>query len=83
MTTLQSRLETIKQAFGAKIPDDVRATMNAATQALIDADLAVHAIGEGAVAPTFMLPNPSGELVPSKGLVSRGPLVLTFFRGHW
>jgi len=37
----------------------------------------------GDVAPAFELINQDGELVRSVDLLSRGPLMITFFRGHW
>ena len=45
--------------------------------------LAARALGVGAKAPEFSLPNHIGKVVSSEELLSRGPLVLCFFRGRW
>jgi len=33
--------------------------------------------------PDFLLPNHRGQLVSSKDLLAKGPLVISFNRGHW
>jgi peroxiredoxin len=37
----------------------------------------------GDMMPPFMLPDQTGRLVALGSLISRGPLVVMFFRGHW
>ncbi len=37
----------------------------------------------GQPAPAFTLPNQDGAAIASAALVSRGPLVVSFFRGVW
>ena len=41
------------------------------------------AINLGQKAPDFELPNSEGKLVALEGLFSKGPVVLTFYRGSW
>ena len=41
----------------------------------------VPAVGQEA--PDFTLPNASGRPVDLGGLLKRGPVVLSFFRGRW
>ena len=45
--------------------------------------LAARSLGAGAKAPEFSLPDHNGNLVTSAHLLSRGRLVLCFFRGRW
>jgi RNA polymerase sigma-70 factor, ECF subfamily len=45
--------------------------------------LADRGLKVGDVAPAFELHNQGGEPVRSADLLGRGPLVITFFRGHW
>lgn len=52
--------------------DDLRAT-----------GIAGRALAVGDTVPDFALPNARGETVRSAGLVGRGPLVVTFYRGGW
>ena len=45
--------------------------------------LAAGSLGEGAKAPVFSLSDHNGKLVSSAELLSRGRLVMCFFRGRW
>ena len=45
--------------------------------------LAAGSLGSGAKAPVFSLPDHNGKLVSSAELLSRGRLVVCFFRGRW
>ncbi len=80
---LQKRLDAIKKGFQAQADAAVLAVMEAATEALIRSDLAAKARGVGDLAPSFALANTSGETVRLDDLRARGPVALTFFRGHW
>lgn len=40
-------------------------------------------IQPGAVMPDFELPSATGEMVSSSDLLSRGPILLSFYRGGW
>jgi peroxiredoxin len=42
-----------------------------------------HALSVGDPLPDFMLPDPTGSFVERDEILAEGPLVLTFFRGHW
>lgn len=41
------------------------------------------AVAIGQQAPNFELPNPNGEIVSLKHLLSKGPVIVTFYRGSW
>jgi peroxiredoxin len=58
-------------------------TMNRATQSLIDSRQADHALKAGDRAPEFTLQDADGNMVSSRELLARGPLVTTFYRGIW
>ena len=86
--TLQQRLDTFKAAFesGAppyNTPREAIETMHRATEELRRSGLAERALKVGDLAPAFELANQDGTLVRSAELLARGPLVITFFRGHW
>ena len=81
--TLQERLDSMREAGKAKADPAVAKIMHDATARLIASGAADRALGEGDTAPAFALPDAEGEIVRSQDLLSRGPLVLTFFRGHW
>jgi hypothetical protein len=57
--------------------------MHRATEELRRSGLAERALNVGDLAPAFELDNQDGQLVRSADLLAHGPLVITFFRGHW
>jgi hypothetical protein len=86
--TLQQRLNAFKATFesGAppyNVPRAAIETMHRATEALRRSGLAERALKVGDLAPAFELTNQDGGLVRSADLLALGPLVITFFRGHW
>src|SRR6266850_8217483 len=86
--TLQDRLDAFKADFEAgkppyKVPPSVIATMHRATAELIASGQAGRAKKAGDLAPPFTLDDPEGHPVTSAALLSRGPLVVTFYRGVW
>jgi hypothetical protein len=83
MSRLEARLEAIRKAFAAKAPPEAKALMARATEELARSGQAERALGEGGQLPPFSLPDAAGEIHTSAEFLSRGPLVLTFFRGHW
>ena len=83
MRSLGQRLETLKNAMASKIDADSREIMKRSTQSLIDEKRADGALGEGDRIPGFRLPRADGAVVASDDWLAKGPLVITFFRGHW
>lgn len=83
MRTLQATLESISANFAKKVPLDKQEVMGRTTEALAATGQAERAIGVGATAPSFEIPDSTGAVVRSSELLAKGPLVLTFFRGHW
>lgn len=56
---------------------------DALTQHLAASGLLAQALRPGDAMPEFALPDGAGRIVTSTQLVSRGPLVLSFYRGNW
>lgn len=81
--SLQEQLAGISAAGAKKMPEEVRATMGAATQALRESGIMDRTIKVGDKLPSFNLKNANGEDVTSDELLAKGTLVLTVFRGHW
>src|SRR6201994_3972504 len=86
--TLQDRLDAFKANFVAgklafKPTKERLALMERATQELIESGQAQRAKKAGDRAPEFSLQDPAGNLVSSRELLARGPLVLSFYRGVW
>ena len=88
MADLQSRLDEFKKAFesGAppyKAPRAAIETMHRATAEFKATGLESLALKVGDLAPEFSLFNQDHIQVHSAELLRHGPLIVTFFRGHW
>lgn len=86
--TLQAKLDGFKADFEAgkppyNVPYSVIETMHRATAELIASGAAERALKAGDRLPEFALSDPNGALASSSDLLSRGPLVITFYRGVW
>jgi hypothetical protein len=88
MTPLQARLDEFKKAFesGAppyNAPREAIETMHRSTAELKASGLENRALKVGDRAPGFTLFNQDHVQVNSAELLRQGPLVVSFFRGHW
>jgi len=88
MASLQSRLDEFKKAFesGAppyNAPHEVIETMHRATAELKASGLENIALKVGDRVPKFSLFNQDHVKVYSSELLRQGPIVVSFFRGHW
>lgn len=83
MTTLASQLEAVSASVRAQAPAAVLATIDAANLRLAQSGLVERALRAGGRAPDFVLADATGRMVDSKHLRSRGPLILSFYRGAW
>jgi len=86
--SLQRELDAFKAAFESGGPPynvsrERIEIMHRATEELRRSGLAERALKVGDLVPTFELDNQDGQLVRSVDLLAEGPLVITFFRGHW
>ncbi len=81
--SLQHRLDKIREGFEKKAPPQALDLMHRATEDLRHSGISDRALKEGQTAPSFRLDNSKGRPVSLGGLLGHGPLVLTFFRGHW
>ncbi|MEG3089224.1 peroxiredoxin-like family protein [Sphingomonas sp. PB4P5] len=86
--TLQDKLDAMREDFeNGRFPlvpnREQLDTMNRATQALLDSGQADHALKAGDTTPEFTLQDADGITVSSRELLTRGPLVATFYRGIW
>jgi hypothetical protein len=81
--SLQEELNAHKAKSQAGRPPEVAATLRRATEELRASGIMDGVLKVGAPAPQFALPNAQGTTVTSAELLKRGPLVLSFYRGHW
>jgi peroxiredoxin len=85
---LQDRLDAFKADFESgrfplKPTREALDTMHRATDELIASAQAQHARKAGDTAPEFILADPDGKPVSMRGLLAKGPLVISFYRGVW
>jgi hypothetical protein len=88
MASLQARLDEFKKSFesGAppyNAPHEAIETMHRATTELKASGIEGRALKVGDRAPDFRLFNQDHVEVASADLLAKGPLVISFFRGHW
>jgi hypothetical protein len=88
MANLQERLDEFKKRFesGAppyNAPHEVIEKMHRATAELRASGIENRALKVGDRAPSFALFNQDHVQVVSADLLHHGPLVVSFFRGHW
>lgn len=81
--TLEESLAKLKAKIEGSMPKEFVDIMHQSTR-----DLEASGIGNGILkvgekAPEFSLPNQDGTLISSKELLSKGPLIITFYRGVW
>jgi peroxiredoxin len=50
---------------------------------LMTSDAGANAPKPGQIMPSFLLPDENGHLVSLEGLLEKGPVAITFHRGHW
>jgi hypothetical protein len=82
MTLLQDLART-REESKKQIPADQYETMIHATENLKKSGITDAAFKEGDIAPEFVLPNALGTNVSLTGLLKKGPVVLSFYRGGW
>jgi hypothetical protein len=88
MAALKDRLDEFKKSFesGAppyNAPREAIETMHRATAELHASGLVNKALKVGDRAPEFSLFNQDHVQVNSAELLRQGPVVVSFFRGHW
>lgn len=88
MPSLQERLDEFKRTLesGAppyNAPREVIEKMHRATAELKASGIEQRTLSAGDIAPAFMLFNQDHVEVSSADFLRQGPLVVSFFRGHW
>ena len=81
--TLKEKLDATREASAKRIPPDKQAIMKRQTADLRASGILATVPGAGARMPAFAGTAHDGRTIRSGDLLARGPLVLSFFRGHW
>ena len=80
---LTQELNAFKTKFKASQPEEIKTVMAKATTDLINTQLAEKSLSKGDKMPNFALPNAVGEEVTLESLLSKGAVVISFYRGGW
>ena len=81
--SLKAELKALQTRLEAGRPADVVATMHRAVEELRASGAADRALKVGDRAPAFVLLNAAEQLIDSRALLAKGPLIVTFYRGRW
>ena len=81
--SLKEKLDTIREASSKRIPTDRQAIMHRATADLRTSGILGSIVKVGQPMPMFAGLAHDGRTINSTDLLARGPLILSFFRGHW
>ena len=81
--SLTAQLNDLKQQLGREIPREILLEISHFVQGLAQSVIETTSCQAGDTIPPFILPDVSGEKVSSEEILSRGPAVLTFYRGVW
>jgi hypothetical protein len=81
--SLKDELQALREKAEAKRPPEIVAQMHRAVDELRAAGAPGRVLKVGDVAPHFALPDGDERIVDSTALLTRGPLVVTFYRGRW
>ena len=79
---LSVRLQTVADAIGRLSPS-FAALVDRLVARLADNCIGLAAPRPGEPMPPFLLPDETGRLVSLPSLLQRGPVVVSFHRGHW
>ena len=81
--SLKEELEKIFTQFEKDVPEEGRNIITTESERLAQSGIADQSLKVGDKAPAFSLPNGAGKTVSSNDLLSKGPLVVSFYRGGW
>ncbi len=80
---LKQILAERKEGVAKYVPPDVQAIHDRTVAVLKAQQFATRALGVGALAPAFELPDHNSRPVSSAVLLAKGPVVLLLIRGRW
>lgn len=81
--SLKEKLDAQREASATRIPADKAAIMRGHIAAQRTSGIIKKVVSVGQKAPAFSGISHDGRAISSTELLQRGPVVLSFFRGHW
>ncbi|MEO1374981.1 MAG: peroxiredoxin-like family protein [Cyanobacteria bacterium J06635_10] len=80
---LETALNAFRAEFLEKVPAEAKGIMDDAAEVLAKDFENRQVLQVGDIAPDFTLPNAIGNNISLKERLTKGPVVLTFYRGGW
>lgn len=80
---LADALKAFNKQFKSSAPIDIIEKIEECTAELAKSKLVQSSLQVGDKMPEFELSNATGEVISSEELLSKGPLVINFYRGGW
>ena len=80
--SLHDDSSALRKNLEAKIGDKIK-VFDRENEALLQSGIVKNSPSIGQKAPDFTLPNATGGEVSLSGLLKKGPVVLSFYRGEW
>jgi len=80
---LQDKIRAFNEETLAGIPQETINIMVNATEELAASGIVNRALAKGDTMPSYSLPDIFGRIVTSADMLSKGPLVISFYRGSW
>ncbi len=81
--SLQEQLDELRAKSKTRIPPEAQAVMQRSIDELRASGILSRVPKVGDRAPDFTLPNAAGQPVSLAGLLAKGPVVVSFYRGRW
>ena len=81
--SLTSQIDELKQQMGREIPKETLVTLAKALEKVGQTGIMDGSCQAADKAPSFVLPDVSGNMVASDDILAQGHMVLSFYRGVW
>ena len=80
---LTDNIKAFQDSFIPTIPEGTLNTLMSELKTLIDSGIVQHAMNTGQTFPAFNLPNANKQSLSLESFLTKGPLVVSFYRGAW
>lgn len=81
--SLMQQIEYLKEKSSGKMPEEIKNIMAEAAKKLLKQEIEKNALKAGDQIPEFELKNAAGNDINIYNLLSKGPLIINFYRGAW
>jgi len=81
--SLTNELDKQREQFLASAPQEVVELMGTATEQLRNSGIEKNSLQVGEKAPAITLKDTDNNVVDLYEILQAGPVILSFFRGHW